>query len=120
MSLLNRCDYCLEHHFAGLRRLLNDDDRADTMLRAMEADDFGEAFDAREAKILRYAKRLTRDPASISETDIQRLRSAGLEDGEILEVNQVAAYFAYANRHGAGLGWHDGGRGTGSVARAHG
>ena len=25
VSLLNRCGYCVEHHFAGLRRLLGDD-----------------------------------------------------------------------------------------------
>ena len=35
---------------------------------------------------------------------VPRLRAAGLEDGEILEVNQVAAYFAYANRTVQGLG----------------
>jgi uncharacterized protein YciW len=70
----------------------------------MEADDFGEAFDAREAEILRYAKRLTLDPAAVSEESIDLLRSVGLEDGEILEVNQVTAYFAYANRTVQGLG----------------
>lgn len=32
------------------------------------------------------------------------MRVAGLEDGEILEVNQVAAYFAYDNRTVSGLG----------------
>jgi hypothetical protein len=32
------------------------------------------------------------------------MRVAGLKDGEILEVNQVAAYFAYANRTVTGLG----------------
>jgi uncharacterized protein YciW len=32
------------------------------------------------------------------------MRAAGLTDGEILEVNQVAAYFAYANRTVSGLG----------------
>jgi uncharacterized protein YciW len=32
------------------------------------------------------------------------MRSAGLDDGEILEVNQVVAYFAYANRTVSGLG----------------
>ena len=36
----------------------------------------------------------------------ERIRDAGLSDGEILEVNQVAAYFAYANRTVTGLGVH--------------
>ncbi len=32
------------------------------------------------------------------------LRAAGYGDGEILEINQVAAYFSYANRTVLGLG----------------
>ncbi len=32
------------------------------------------------------------------------MRAEGLSDGEILEVNQVVAYFAYANRTVLGLG----------------
>ena len=32
------------------------------------------------------------------------MRDAGLDDGEILEINQVTAYFAYANRMVLGLG----------------
>ncbi len=36
--------------------------------------------------------------------DIGQLRDAGLDDGEILEVNQVVSYFAYANRTVQGLG----------------
>ena len=27
VSMLNKCDYCVDHHFAGLKRLLNDDER---------------------------------------------------------------------------------------------
>lgn len=104
VSLLNGCDYCLAHHFAGLRRLLTDDERTGSMRAAMEAGHLATAFDDREVEILRYAERLTRDPASITEEDIEGLRAVGLRDGEILEVNQVAAYFAYANRTVQGLG----------------
>ncbi len=32
------------------------------------------------------------------------MRAAGYDDGEILEINQVTAYFAYANRTVLGLG----------------
>ena len=104
VSLLNGCDYCLEHHFEGLRRLLADDERAGAMRTAMEKGDLATGFDDRETAILRYAERLTRDPAAVSEDEILRLRAAGLQDGEILEVNQVTAYFAYANRTVQGLG----------------
>ena len=40
----------------------------------------------------------------MSEADIVELRNAGFDDGEILEINQVTAYFAYANRMVLGLG----------------
>ena len=104
VSLLNGCAYCLDHHFHGLRRLLRDDIRANAIRRALETEALSEAFDDREAEILRYAKQLTLDPASITEPAIERLRSFGLDDGEILEINQVVAYFAYANRTVQGLG----------------
>ncbi len=35
---------------------------------------------------------------------VEGLRGLGYDDGEILEINQVAAYFAYANRTVLGLG----------------
>lgn len=35
---------------------------------------------------------------------MQALREAGYSDGEVLEINQVVSYFAYANRMAMGLG----------------
>ncbi len=104
VSLLNDCDYCVEHHFAGLRRLLADDERAKAVREALESGRLRDVFEPREAAALRYAEKLTRAPGSIREPDVAILREEGLDDGEILEVNQVASYFAYANRTVLGLG----------------
>lgn len=41
---------------------------------------------------------------NIVEQDIIDLRNAGWDDGEIVEINQVTAYFSYANRTIVGLG----------------
>ena len=38
------------------------------------------------------------------EADVADLRDHGYEDGAILEINQVTAYFNYANRTVLGLG----------------
>ncbi|MBA4170614.1 MAG: peroxidase-related enzyme [Chloroflexi bacterium] len=103
VSGLNRCDYCVDHHFAGLRRLLADVDRAAAIRAALDADDLA-GFEPREQAMLAYARQLTLDPSSVTEADLERMRVAGLSDGEMLEVNQVAAYFAYANRTVSGLG----------------
>jgi len=58
----------------------------------------------RTRAILDYAARLTREPWTLRETDLAPLRAAGLSDRDILDVNQVAAYYAYANRVADGLG----------------
>lgn len=104
VSLLNGCAYCVEHHFAGLKRLLKDDDRVRQIRRALETGIFEATFDRREQTILDYARQLTQSPGEIRETSIDKMRAAGLDDGEILEVNQVASYFAYVNRTVLGLG----------------
>ncbi len=104
VSHLNGCAYCVEHHFAGLRRLLRNDQRAEAIRRALESGGFESVFDPAQEGILRYAARLTEAPSSLRETDLTVLRDAGLEDGEILEINQVVSYFAYANRTVLGLG----------------
>jgi alkylhydroperoxidase family enzyme len=56
-----------------------------------------------------YAAKVTTDAADVSEEDVEDLRNAGFDDGEILEINQVTAYFAYANRMVLGLGINTGG-----------
>ena len=106
VSVLNACDYCVQHHLAGLHRLLEDDQRTQMIRKALESDQPGEAFDEVELAFLMYARKLTLQPMNMTEDDIAVLRGAGAEDGEILEVNQVVSYFAYANRTVLGLGVH--------------
>lgn len=103
-SLLNACDYCVEHHHAGMARLLADDTLARRIRDALESQDWTRAFSPKQAAALDYARTLTRAPASIRETDIATLRDSGWDDGQILEINQVVAYFNYANRTVLGLG----------------
>ncbi len=103
VSHLNRCDYCVRHHSEGLRRLL-DDERAEELLRALERDTASSVLSGRESAALDYARVLTLQADQIDDTFIAALREAGLDDGEILELNQVVSYFAYANRTVLGLG----------------
>lgn len=105
VSSLNKCGYCVEHHFAGMKRLIGDDTRSDAIRTAIEAGDVA-ACPVSEAQksAMRYAEILTRNPADLTELVIDELRLAGFSDGEILEINQVAAYFSYANRTVLGLG----------------
>ena len=104
VSHLNKCSYCLDHHFAGMARLLGDDDRSSAIKAAIENGDLSGSFNGKELTGLEYVARLTGKAHELEETDVEKLRSAGFDDGEILEINQVAAYFAYANRMVLGLG----------------
>jgi uncharacterized peroxidase-related enzyme len=104
VSLLNKCRYCIDHHFSGLIRLLQDDARATAIRSALDDRNPAAAFEGRELAGLEYVEKLTTDAAAMSASDIEVLREAGFDDGEILEINQVAAYFAYANRMVLGLG----------------
>ena len=104
VSSLNSCAYCLEHHFSGMARLLNDKARALLVRQALEARRPEDAFDGAELAGLDYAAKLTLMADKVTEADIEAMRRAGLDDGQILEINQVTAYFGYANRTVLGLG----------------
>ncbi|MEM7369778.1 MAG: peroxidase-related enzyme [Bacteroidota bacterium] len=104
VSQLNQCAYCVQHHFAGLRRLLQKDAWADQLLAATSQDEFGDMLDQKYLLGLAYAKVLTKYPHMVSQVHIESMRSQGLDDGEILEINQVVSYFCYANRTVLGLG----------------
>ena len=103
-SILNKCDYSLAHHFTNARRLIDDNDRADVIDVALRAGRPEDVFEGKELALLNYAGKLTTAVATMDEADMAPLRDAGCDDGEILEVNQVCAYFNYSNRLLNGLG----------------
>ena len=104
VSILNNCDYSLSHHFTNARRLIGDDARADAVRAALDAHRPEDAFDGKELALLVYAGKLTTEVGAMTEADIGAVRAASVDDGEILEVNQVCAYFNYSNRLLNGLG----------------
>jgi uncharacterized peroxidase-related enzyme len=103
-SIKNECAYSLTHHYTNARRLINDEDRADKILAALKDGRPESVFEGMYLALLRYAEKLTLQIAEMEIQDIQKLRESGCSDGEILEVNQVVAYFNYSNRLLNGLG----------------
>lgn len=103
-SILNDCTYSLTHHFMNVRNLIKDQPRSDRIFTALKAHRPEDEFDGKELALLRYAAKLTTDVGKIIKSDFEVLRIAGCNDGEILEVNQVCAYFNYSNRLLNGLG----------------
>ena len=103
-SMLNRCPYSLTNHWSNASHLIADGARAAGILEALEADAPERAFAGKELAMLRYARKLTLSPGEMVEADVQAMKDAGAQDGEILEVNQVCGYFNYVNRLLNGLG----------------
>jgi uncharacterized peroxidase-related enzyme len=104
VSMLNDCEYCVAHHSEGLKKHSADENDAAQIIEALKLGKPENFFNGLFLEGLLYAKTLTVFPASIRKANIQELRNAGFSDGEILEINQVCAYFNYANRTVLGLG----------------
>ena len=54
--------------------------------------------------MLEYTEKLALDPRQVRRSDIERLRETGWNDGDILRICQVTAYFSFVNRMADGLG----------------
>ncbi len=104
VSILNDCDYSLANHWANARHLIADDAKADNIEKALRDDKPENAFDGAELALMRYAKKLTTSPADLCRADVTELQDCGIDDGEILEANQIIGYFNYVNRLLNGLG----------------
>ncbi len=104
VSFLNKCDYCVHHHLSGMKRLLGDDAKSNLIWQAIQLDTPQSYFEGKELLGLIYAQKLTTDHTAITKDVITNLLNSGLTDGEVLEINQVAAYFNYVNRMVIGLG----------------
>jgi len=104
VSLLNNCSYCVDHHFKGLKRLLNDDVKAQLIKKKLITNSYETLFDKDYSLVLRYAEKLTKKPSQITDNQIDEMTNEGVNDGQILEINQVISYFNYANRTVLGLG----------------
>ncbi len=104
VSYLNQCDYCVTHHFEGLKRLLNNDEKASNFMEAIKNNTLEGFFDAKLLEGIKYADTLTNSMHTLTKYNIDKLKESGFSEGEILEINQVTSYFNYANRTVNGLG----------------
>lgn len=104
VSWLNGCDYCVDHHFAGLCKLIGDNNTGERMKEALLTRKWKGEFSDSVIAMLKYAEALTLEPQKMPRAAAEKLFQAGVSDGEVLEVNQVVAYFNYANRTVLGLG----------------
>lgn len=104
VSILNKCDYSYANHWSNARHLIGDDQRADAIEQALQRKKPELTFKGSELALLKYTEKLTLTPGEIQRDDVEQLKQAGLDDGQILEANQIICYFNYVNRTLNGLG----------------
>lgn len=100
VSVLNDCAYCQHHHAEALNHYWKDGEKIGRFIadyRALE-------LSGRERAMLEYAEKLTTGPESLSQEDIDPLRTTGFADDEILNINLITSYFNFVNRIALGLG----------------
>ena len=95
VSTENGCAYCATHHTKGLAQALKNPVRA---RRFAAGYDHVPDITPREHALAALAVKITRDPSTVTEADLDGLRKLGFEDRAILEVIETAAFFNYTNR----------------------
>lgn len=88
------------HHGAGLRDLTDDAQLVEDLKRDYRSADLAPA----DRAMLDYAVKLTREPWTAREEDVDGLRRLGFDDTAVLDIVQVTAYYAFVNRLADGLG----------------
>ncbi|HAX04974.1 MAG TPA: peroxidase [Acidimicrobiaceae bacterium] len=83
-----------------MRGLLKDDG----LLVAVEKDWRSAPLTEKRKAMLEYATKLTLLPSKVTSRDVDQLRRAGFSDRDVLDIAEVTAYYAYANRIADGLG----------------
>ncbi|MGD0553722.1 MAG: peroxidase-related enzyme [Streptosporangiaceae bacterium] len=94
VSRINGCRYCASVHGRRLVQLTKDPVVAPRILEGMATD----ALEERSRAIVDLAQQLTRTPPAPIAGQLAALRQAGFSKAELLDLVEVVALFAWANR----------------------
>jgi uncharacterized peroxidase-related enzyme len=86
----NRCEYCLAAHTVLGRQ-------AGATAEEMSAAQAGRSSDPKTAAALGFALKLVNDRGQVSDDDVQAVRAAGFDDGEIVEILAHVALNLFTN-----------------------
>jgi alkylhydroperoxidase domain protein len=93
-SRVNGCIYCASVHSRQAAQISK---RVDDVQRLLD-EGIGAQLDERWRAIVDFAAALTVTPPAGTSAHVRRLRELGLDDLDILDVAQSAAFFSWANR----------------------
>jgi uncharacterized peroxidase-related enzyme len=101
-----RSSYCMLAHGS----VLADQFLAPDAVRAVVEDHRAAGLDPVDVAVMDLAEKVARDATTVTEADIQRLRSVGLSDAEILDVVLAAAARCFFSKALDGVGARPDGR----------
>ena len=104
VSILNDCNYSYANHWKNAAHLIGDQAKATHIEKALLSRKPDLHFSGGELAMLNYAEKLTTSPGEMTESDVSDLKFHKIDDGQILELNQIVGYFNYVNRLLNGLG----------------
>jgi uncharacterized peroxidase-related enzyme len=100
VAVANRCRYAALIHGGFLRRRSGDAGLASALLNDYTQADLAPA----DGRMLDFAVKLTRHPASVGRGDVEGLRDAGFEDRQILGIVLATCLANFMDRLADGLG----------------
>ena len=104
VSILNSCEYSLLNHWKNAEFLIHNKEKSNKIYSSLKKRKPQDYFTGVELALMQYAEKLTLRPSDMKRADVDNLKTAGLDDGQILEANQIICYFNYVNRSINGLG----------------
>ena len=93
-SAANHCTYCVVAHGAILRVRAKDPELADRVV----ANPYTVELSPRQRAIVDLALLMATESASLTDNDLDDVRTAGLTDDEIWDIGAITALFAMSNR----------------------
>jgi len=100
VSGINLSNYCLAAHLEILGRMGIEK----SMSRKLALNYESAQVAPQVMELFRFADKLTRHPADMEKSDVERLRESGWSNEAILETVLVVSLYACANRFSAGVG----------------
>jgi uncharacterized peroxidase-related enzyme len=93
-SSLNQCEFCMKAHAAVASKLMGDEALVWGVIRDLDASD----LEGKDKALLRFVRKVTLAPASITAADTQQLNVAGWDDASIFYAISACALFNFYNR----------------------
>jgi uncharacterized peroxidase-related enzyme len=101
-SSLNQCEFCMKAHAAVAAKLLGDEALVWSVIRDLESS----SIDDKQKALLRFVRKVSLAPGSITATDTQELNAAGWDDASIFYAISACALFNFYNRWVSASGVH--------------